>query len=66
MFERIKRVTPGPQRAFEAGLKPITSIFDETQKKFGHMNDLPDCKTFVHELFNINMLTVDIYAPTQK
>ena len=66
MFERIKRVTPGPQRAFEAGLKPITSIFDEIQGWSGHERELPDCNQFVDELFNINMLTVDVYAPAQK
>ena len=64
MFHRIQRIVPIPTQDLK--LEPITSIFDETQKKFGHMNDLPDCKTFVHELFNINMLTVDVYAPTQK
>ena len=64
MFERIKRVTPIPEKDLQ--LQPITSIFDEIQGLNGHKDELPDCKLFVNELFNINMLTVDIYAPAQK
>ena len=49
--------------ACDLKLEPITSIFDEIQGLCGHRSELPDCKNFVNELFSINMLTVDIYAP---
>ena len=66
MFDQIRRVTPSPQAQFEKEFLPITSIFDEKQAKNGHKSKLPDCKKFVDELFNINMLTVDLYCPAQK
>ena len=42
---------------FERNFVPITSIF-------GKQNDLPDCNKFVSELFNTNLLIVDVYNPS--
>lgn len=67
MFDSIKRVIPEPQKPFEKQLKPMITIFDEIQKQIDPLNkELPDCKKFVSELFNTNMLLRDVYVPTKQ
>ena len=43
MFQHIKRLTPTPKTTFELLIKPITSIYDEIQQRYGLKKSVPDC-----------------------